>query len=216
MAQLGNDERAPNVSASMRRRIGALLDNGNVPTLRGNLLRLGDVVLSRADGRDTPRAREVEIQMRRRNMPMAGVFSTYGPAAPVRRGRGTYATHNAGVERMITRRIGNENRVTQAERRFYRQPYTRWVVRIPTYRQRRNTGGRFCEDAVDVTGESLGIHGARGTEAEQLQRIRDAVDEMMTKWDNSEVPRHFLVVKRPPLKTMLTYITIPRDPFLIP
>ena len=132
MAQLGGDERAPNVSDSMRRRIGTLLDSGSVPTLRGNLLRLGTIVLSRADGRNAPATREVELQMRRRNMPMAGVFSTYGPAAPVRKGRGTYATDNAGVERMITRRIGNENRVTQAGRRFYRQPYTQWIVHIPT------------------------------------------------------------------------------------
>ena len=145
---------APSVSDPMRRRIGALLDAGTLPTMRGNNLRLGDVVLQRTDGRDAPAMAEVETQMRARNIPLEGAFNTFGPAAPVRRGRGLYATDLAGQPRMITRRVGNENRVTTAGRRFYRQPYTRWVVHIPTYRLRVSTGSRFHEDRLDVTGES--------------------------------------------------------------
>ena len=137
---------APGVSDPMRRRIGALLDAGTMPTMRGNNLRLGDVVLQRTDGRDAPAMAEVETQMRARNIPLEGAFNSFGPAAPVRRGRGLYATDLAGQQRMITRRVGNENRVTTAGRRFYRQPYTRWVVHIPTYRLRVSTGSRFHEN----------------------------------------------------------------------
>ncbi len=60
------DERAPGVAAAMRRRIAAALDAGERPTLRGKNLRFGSVVLQRADGRDAPALREVEMQMARR------------------------------------------------------------------------------------------------------------------------------------------------------
>ena len=82
MAQLGVDERAPGVSNAMRQRIGNLLDAGDRPTLRGNLLRIGNVVLGRADGRDAPAAAEVTLQMQRRGLDTVGAFTTYGPAPP--------------------------------------------------------------------------------------------------------------------------------------
>ena len=41
------DECAPNVSAAMRRRIAAALDKGDRPTLTGNNLKLGTIVLQR-------------------------------------------------------------------------------------------------------------------------------------------------------------------------
>ena len=62
----------------MRRRIGALLDAGTMPTMRGNNLRLGDVVLQRTDGRDAPAMAEVERQMRARNIPLEGAFNSFG------------------------------------------------------------------------------------------------------------------------------------------
>ena len=73
MAAMMVDERAPGVSAAMRRRITAALDAGERPALVGQNLRLGSVVLQRADGRDTPALREVELQM--------GV-ATWTPQAP--------------------------------------------------------------------------------------------------------------------------------------
>ena len=92
------DERAPNVSAALRRRVGAALDAGERPSLRGNNLRLGSVVLQRTDGRDAPALAEVEIQMRRRGLDTAGAFDTFAAATPVRRGRSTFATNTIGVE----------------------------------------------------------------------------------------------------------------------
>ena len=51
------DERAPNVSVAMRRRITAALEARERPALRSKNLRLGSVILQRADGRDAPCAK---------------------------------------------------------------------------------------------------------------------------------------------------------------
>ena len=102
------DERAAGVGPAMRRRIAAALDAGQTPALRGNNLRLGSIVLQRTSGRDTPALREVEAEMRRRNLPTDGAFNTFQEAAPVRRGRGSYATDTLGRQRMITRRVDGE------------------------------------------------------------------------------------------------------------
>ncbi len=48
------DERAPGVSAVLRKRISAALQAGERPSLKKKNLRLGSVVLQRADGRDAP------------------------------------------------------------------------------------------------------------------------------------------------------------------
>ena len=77
MAALLVDERAPGLAVAMRRRIAAALDAGERPALRGKNLRLGSIVLQRADGRDAPALREVEIHMARRNLDTAGVFDTF-------------------------------------------------------------------------------------------------------------------------------------------
>ncbi len=74
------DERAPKVSAAMRRRIAAALDKGERPTLIGNNLKLGSIVLQRTDGRDVPALREVELQMARRNLPIAGHLTRFSQA----------------------------------------------------------------------------------------------------------------------------------------
>ena len=163
------DERAPGVSPAMRRRISAALTAGERPSLRGNNLRLGSIVLQRTNGRDAPALAEAEIQMRRRGINTAGAFDTFAEGAPMRRGRSTYATDTQGVERRITRRVNGENRVTPAGRRFYNQSYTRWLVHIPTYMVRRSTGQRFDMSRHDLTGEDLGMSTelqARGSEAE--------------------------------------------------
>ncbi len=117
---LAVDERAPNVSPAMRRRIAAALEAGERPSLRGNNLRLGSVILQRADGRDAPALREVELQMGRRQMEITGALDTFQPAT-TRRGHNTYAIDSARQERVIARRVHGENRVMQAGRRFYRQ-----------------------------------------------------------------------------------------------
>jgi len=173
------------VSDPMRRRIGAALDAGEMPQMRGNLLRLGTVGLQRADGRGAPAMAEAERQMLSRNIPLEGAFNSFGPAAPTRRARGTYAIDMAGRDRMIARRIGGENRATVAGRRFYRQPYTRWVVHIPTYRTRVSTGSRFHEDRTDVISSSLGMDPrglqARGSEADQREAVTAAVARLIAE-----------------------------------
>ena len=82
------DQRAPGVSQAMRNRIGAALAAGTLPTLQGKNLRLGSITLQFADGRDAAALREVEIQMNRRNIPIANAFDTFEPSTVVR-GRST-------------------------------------------------------------------------------------------------------------------------------
>ncbi len=71
------DERVVGVAPAMRRQIAAALDVGDRPALVNRNLRLGSIVLQRADGRDAPALREVELQMLRRNVPTAGAFDTF-------------------------------------------------------------------------------------------------------------------------------------------
>ncbi len=145
------DERASGVAPAMRRRIAAALDAGERPALRGKNLRLGSIVLQRADGRDAPALREVELQMTRRNIDTAGAFDTFQPSIS-RRGRNTYAVDTAGRERIIARRVRGENRATQAGRRVWKQSYSRFIIHVPTYLVRRNTGARFRDDNFNVRG----------------------------------------------------------------
>ena len=133
MAAVVNDERAPGVSAALRRRIAAALDAGERPTLQRKNLRLGSIVLQRTDGRDAPALREVEIQMARRNLDAAGVFGTF-QASTTTRGRNTYAVDSAGQERIVARRVRGENRVTKAGLRFYlHTSYSRYIIHVPTF-----------------------------------------------------------------------------------
>ena len=142
------------VSDEMRRRVGRALDAGERPTLRGNNLRLGTVVLQRADGRDTPALAVTEETMRQRGIDTTGAFDSFATAAPVRRGRSTYATDTLGREHRLTRPVNGENRATRAGRRFYSaQSYTRWLVHVPTYMYRRSTGQRFREGRHDLNSE---------------------------------------------------------------
>ena len=178
MAAQMNDERDPGVGAALRRRIASALDAGERPTLQGNNLRLGSVVLQSANGVDRPALREAEIQMRRRNMDTTGAFDIYN-SAPMRRGRGRYATDINGNERMITRTVNGEQRATAAGRRYYNQSYTRWLVHIPTILLRRSTGATFQTTRHDRTGEELGLSPelqARGSQDEQKRQVQAAVE----------------------------------------
>ena len=162
-----NASRSGATSQALNRRIFAALDAGERPTLRGNNLRLGSIVLQNRDGTDRPALREAETQMRARELDMAGVFDSFRPGAPVRRGSSTYATDRAGVEQRLTRRTRNGDIVpTIAGRRFYTQSYSRWLVHIPTINRRKSTGQTFETSQVDRTGEQLGLSTelqARGT-----------------------------------------------------
>ncbi len=187
------DERAPGVAPAMRRRIAAALDAGERPALRGNNLRLSSIVLQRTDGRDAPALREVELQMTRRNIDTTRAFDTF-VASTTRCGRNTYAVDSAGQERIIARRVGGENRATQAGRRFWKQSYTRYIIHVPTYKVRRSTGERFHETdhRYDVTGEQIGFDvelNVRGTPQEQLDQLNRAYDAWVASGRAEDVLR---------------------------
>ena len=137
-----SDERAPGVSAVLSKRIAAALDAGERPWLQRNNLRLGSIVLQRADSKDAPALREVALQMARRGLDVAGAFDTFVPNTYVRGSR-TYAMDVAGIERMIARRVRGENRATQAGRRFHQMGYARYIVQVPTVYERTSTGAQF-------------------------------------------------------------------------
>ena len=99
---------------------------------------------------------------------------------------------------MITRGVqgqnGMETRATLAGRRFYREAYTRWVVRVPTYRRRTTTNSTFGHDWRDVAGDSLGMYrelNHRGPEADQLASVR-AVQEMTDQNTPGPMSQHLL------------------------
>ena len=137
-----SDERATGVSNALRKRIALALQAGERPTLRNNNLRLKDIVLQRADGKDAPALREVALQMARRGLDVAGAFDTFVPSISMRGSR-TYATDVAGVERMIARRVRGENRVTQAGRRFHNMGYARYMLQVPVVYVRESTNAQF-------------------------------------------------------------------------
>ena len=177
------DEQAPGASATLRRRIATALDAGERPSLQGTNLKLGTVVLQSANGTYRPALAETQIQMRRRNLDTRGAFDVFN-SAPVRRGRGRYAADINGVERMITRTVNGEQRVTAAGRRYYNQSYTRWLVHIPTILVRKRTGTTFQRTRHDRTGEELGLSTeiqARGSEAEQRRQVQAAVEAYLER-----------------------------------
>ncbi len=112
-----------------------------MPLAPKNNLRLGSVVLQRADGRDAPALREVALQMARRGLNVAGAFDTFVPNAYVRGSR-TYAVDVAGLEHMIARRVRGENRATKAGQRFHQMGYARYIVQVPTVYERLSTGAQ--------------------------------------------------------------------------
>ena len=172
------DERAPGVSAALRRRIAAALEAGERPTLQRNNLRLGSIFLQRTDGRDGPALREVELQMARRSLNTAGAFDTFRPSTCMR-GRNTYAVDIAGLEHVIARRIRGENRVTKAGQRFHQTSHARYIVHVPTIYELLSTGALFRLDHYNVTGDQVGWDvelNVRGTPEEafsQLHRLYD-------------------------------------------
>ena len=146
--------------------------------MRGNNLRLGSIFLQRVDGRDAPALREVELQMARRDLPVAGAFDTFRPGTS-RRGRNTYATDAAGHERVVARRVNGENRVTRYGRRYYAQSHARYIVHVPTYLIRRSTGARFRKDHYDITGEEIGMPA-------EFMNVRDvSVQEQLTQLERA-------------------------------
>ena len=128
------DERAPNVFVAMRRRITAALEAGERPSLRGNNLRLGSVILQRADGRDAPALREVELQMGRRHLETAGAFDVFQPAT-IQRSRNTCAKLA-----LLLRRITHKSQAAHEHRQCRRSPLQvfAFAQQAPNYRQHRD------------------------------------------------------------------------------
>ena len=113
------DNRTPGVSAALARRIGGLLDGGATVSLRRNNLVLRDVVLTRADGRETPAAAEMRRQVGNRGLDMTAFnLDRWSRDAPEQAGNMTFARDRNDVRHMITRRRNGQRVATNAGRRF--------------------------------------------------------------------------------------------------
>ena len=81
------NEKAAGVSAALSRRIANALNNGERPALQNKNLRLGNIVLQRADGKDTPAMREVIMQLNRLSLNTVGIGDTFAPGIVTRGSR---------------------------------------------------------------------------------------------------------------------------------
>jgi len=120
----------------------------------------------------------VVLQMNRCGLNTTGISDTFAPSI-VMRGTRTYATDLAGVERMIARRIGGENRVTTAGRRFHNMGYAQYMLQVPIVFVRESTNATFRQDYLPVTDNQLGwdvqlnVRGAPQEAMSQLNRFYD-------------------------------------------
>ena len=101
------DDRAPGVSAQLRKRIGTLLGAGETVSLRRSTLVLKDVVLTKANGSETPAAAEMRLQVARRGLaPEPFNLERWDRTVAVERiGDRTFALDRAGARHLVTRRF---------------------------------------------------------------------------------------------------------------
>ena len=122
-----------------------MLDGGATVNLRRINLVLRDVVLTRADGRETPTAVEMRRQVGNRGLePEAFSLDRWRRDAPDQVGNMTSARDRNNVCHMITRRRAGQQVATNAGRRFYHSaPLAQWFVDVPIVYRRNNTGSHF-------------------------------------------------------------------------
>ena len=153
-----SDQRAPGVSSGLRTRIATLPDSGANVSLRRSSLVLRDVVLSRANGTETPAATEMRLQVARRGLdPAPFSLERWDREAAVEHaGDRTFAFDRDGQRHTITRRRNGQRVVTNAGRRFYQEaPLTQWIVNVPVVSIRARSGARFNVRYIAVTDEML-------------------------------------------------------------
>lgn len=160
------DQRAPGVSRALRTRIGTLLDSGATVSLRRNNLVLRDVVLTRANGTETPAAAELRLQVARRGLDPANFsLERWDRGTGVEQvGNSTFAFDRAGNRHMIARRRNGQRVATAAGRRFYQDaPLTQWIVNVPVISVRARTGGRFNPRYIPITADFVEAMTARAS-----------------------------------------------------
>ena len=137
-----SDQRAPGVSSGLRTRIATLLDSGANVSLRRSSLVLRDVVLSRANGTETPAATEMRLQVARRGLdPAPFSLERWNRAAAVQQeGNRAFAYDRGGNRHMVSRQRNGQRVATVAGKRFYHDaPLTQWIFQVPVA-NRRNDG----------------------------------------------------------------------------
>ena len=151
------DDRAPGVSAQLRKRIGTLLGAGETVSLRRSTLVLKDVVLTKANGSETPAAAEMRLQVARRGLaPEPFNLERWDRTAAVERiGDRTFAFDRVGARHLVTRRHNKQQVVTKAGQRFYKDaPLTQWIFQVPVANKRGN-GHLWLQRYIPLTEEGM-------------------------------------------------------------
>ena len=148
-----SDQRAPGVSSGLRTRIATLLDSGANVSLRRSSLVLRDVVLTRANGTETPAATELRLQVARRGLdPAPFSLERWNRAAAVQQeGNRTFAYDRGGNRHMVARQRNGQRVATVAGKRFYHDaPLTQWIFQVPVA-NRRNDGDLWRRRYIGLT-----------------------------------------------------------------
>ena len=104
-----------NVSMAIVRRITKHLNDGLQPTAVGNQVKLGDVVLIRANAVQTPAAEEVRRQAAERNIPVDISYWDRNRAVESQ-GNRRYAYDIAGNRHLISQKRSNQRVFTKKRR----------------------------------------------------------------------------------------------------
>ena len=112
------------MSEALKERVRRHLEAGLQPSLKGRRVVLKDVVLVRADGRETPVVEEA-----RRRKPNIDLSHWSGETE--RQKNRVFAYNREGGRHMVQRKAG-EQVVTKVGRRFYEEaPQTEWMTHLP-------------------------------------------------------------------------------------
>ena len=142
------------------------LEAGVEPSLKGRRVVLKDVVLVRADGRETPVAQEA-----RRLRP--NINLSFWSGETERDKNRVFAYDRDGQKHTVQRKAN----VTKLGRRFYEEsPQTEWIIHLPVVNVRN--GQKFNERYIDLTPDVLKtIYVPTDPEYELLKLNRTRGDE---------------------------------------
>ena len=163
------------------------LEAGVRPTLKGRRVVLKDVVLVRADGRETPVAEEA-----RRLKP--NINLSFWSGETERQNNRVFAYDREGQKHTVQRKAG-EQVVTKLGRRFYEEaPQTEWIIHLPIVNMRNDEP--FNPRYIDLTPERLrNIYGPDAPEGKLLAKLnrtrgdQESLDRLLSEYKKYFPPR---------------------------
>ena len=131
------------MSEALKERVRKHLEAGGRPSVKGKRVFLKDVVLVRADGKETPVAQEA-----RRLKP--NINLSYWSGETERQKNRVFAYDRDGNRHTVTQKKAGELVATKAGRRFYEEtPQTEWLIHLPVVNVRNDE--KFNPRYIDLT-----------------------------------------------------------------